>query len=58
VLVAVLAFAGPKAPLTPHRLVKNLAGGNKEALLWSADEIRAKCAEAAGYWDEWCVVAD
>ena len=28
VLVAVLAFAGPEAPLTPHRLVANLAGGN------------------------------
>lgn len=30
VLVAVLAFAGPKAPLTPYRLISNLAGGNKE----------------------------
>lgn len=58
VIVAVLASAGPRAPLTPHRLVKNLAGGNKEALLWSADEIRTKAAEAAAYDDQWVVVAD
>ncbi len=58
VIVAVLAFAGPQAPLTPHRLVSNLAGGNKEALTWSADEIRAKAKAVAGYWDDWEVVAD
>ena len=58
VLVAVLASAGPKAPLGYERFVKNLAGGNKEALVWSADEIRAKASELPVYWDQWCVVAD
>lgn len=58
VLVAVLAAAGPKAPLTPIRFVENLAGGNKEALLWSADEIRQKAKGVADYDREWVVVAD
>lgn len=58
ILVAVLAFAGPKAPLTPTRLVHNLAGGNNEAAGWTADEIRAKAEEVKQYWDEWVVVAD
>jgi len=59
VLVAVLAFAGPKAPaLGSHRLIHNLAGHNKEALLWSADEIRAKALEAKTYDDAWGTVAD
>jgi hypothetical protein len=58
VVVAVLAFAGPKAPLTPYRLVINLAGGNKEALAWTVDEIRGKARESKAYWDEWEVVAD
>jgi len=58
VLVAVLASAGPKAPLTPTRFLKNLAGGNREALVWSADEIRAKAKEVGDYDSQWCVVAD
>ncbi len=59
VIVAVLAGAGPKAPAyTPGRLVSNLAGGNKDALAWTADEIRAKAVESAGYDSEWGVVAD
>jgi hypothetical protein len=58
VLVAVLASVGPKSPLTPDRFVKNLAGGNREALAWNADEIRAKATEIADYYSEWCVVAD
>lgn len=58
VLVAVIAAAGPQAPLSPDRLVSNLAGGNKEALTWSADEIRAKAQATKEYWDEWSIVAD
>ena len=58
VLVAPLAFSGPKAPYPLGVLVHNLAGGNKEALLWSADEIREKATETNAYWGEWCVVAD
>lgn len=57
VLVAVLAGSGPQAPLTPDRLVKNLAGGNKEAAEWSYDEIVAKARETADHWSRWCVVA-
>jgi hypothetical protein len=58
VVVAVLAFAGPKPPLTPYRLVHNLAGGNKEALVWTADEIREKAVESLAYDREWATVAD
>ena len=58
VLVAVLAFAGPESPLPPYRLVWNLAGGNREAALWSADEIRAKAKAAIDYDNAWCPVAD
>lgn len=58
VLVAVLAFAGPKAPLSPYRLAHNLAGGNNEAAKWTADEIRAKAAESLAYDREWSSVAD
>ncbi|MBI4434843.1 hypothetical protein HY635_03475 [Candidatus Uhrbacteria bacterium] len=58
VIVAVLASAGPNPPLTPFRFVANLAGGNNEALAWTADEIRAKALEIAAYADGWDVVAD
>lgn len=58
ILVAVLAFAGPKAPLLPYRLIHNLAGGNNEALNWSADQIRIKAKESLDYDSELCVVAD
>lgn len=59
VLIAVLAGAGvEEPPFTPYRLVSNLAGGNREALKWKADEIRKKAKEAISYDDEWAVVAD
>jgi hypothetical protein len=58
VIAAVLASAGPQSPLTPERFVHNLAGGNKEALLWSANEIRERAADIVDYWREWSVVAD
>lgn len=59
VLVAVLASSGPKvSPLTPFRLVHNLAGGNLEAQQYSADEIRAKAKESLLYHNAWSTVAD
>ncbi len=58
VVVAVLAFAGPKSPLSPRTLVHNLAGGNHEALQWNVDEIHSIAKQVEGYWEEWCVVAD
>jgi hypothetical protein len=58
VLVAVLASTGPRSPLTAHRFVSNLSGGNKEVLGWSIEEIRSKANEISAYWDEWDVVAD
>lgn len=57
VLVAVIASSGPEAPLTPHRLVSNLAGGNKEALEWTKEEIHDKAKATKEYWDKYCVVA-
>lgn len=58
VIVAVLAFAGPKSPLPPNTFLHNLAGGNHEALSWTADEIRSTAQQVKAYWNEWCVVAD
>lgn len=58
VLVAVLASAGPKPPLTPFRFVHNLAGGNNEAKGWTADEIRSQAEVILAYDKVWCVVAD
>lgn len=58
VLVAVLGFAGPKSPLPKGTFIHNLAGGNREAALYSADEIRRMAAEIESYWGEWSIVAD
>lgn len=58
VLVAVLANSGPPSPLTPFRLVHNLAGGNLEAQQYTADEIRAKAKESLEYHNAWSTVAD
>ena len=58
VIVAVLAFAGPQSPLTPHRLVHNLAGGNNEVASWTKEEIQEKAKASLEYWNTWEVVAD
>lgn len=58
VVVAVLGFAGPTPPLSPYRFVSNLAGGNNEALTYTADQIRQMAKDIKAYDDEWCVVAD
>lgn len=58
VLVAVLASVGGCSPLPPYRLVHNLAGGNNEALLYTADEIRSMAKESIDFWNEWHTVAD
>lgn len=59
VIIAVLSSVhGKKSTLSPYRFVKNLAGGNHEALLWTADEIRDKACEIAEQEDGWSVVAD
>lgn len=57
VLVAVIASSGPQAPLPPWRFVSNLAGGNREALDWTADEIRSKARDIHDYWLSYEVVA-
>lgn len=57
VILAVLASSGPPSPLTPWRFVSNLAGGNNEALIWTADEIRNKAKEIKEYWSNYSVVA-
>ena len=58
VVVAVLGFAGPNPPLSPYRFVSNLAGGNNEALTYTADDMRRMAKDIKAYDDEWCVVAD
>jgi hypothetical protein len=55
--VAVIASSGPESPLSPWRFVSNLAGGNREALDWTADEIRQKAQDVRDYWSEYEVVA-
>ena len=57
VLVAVIAASGPQSPLPPWRFVSNLAGGNREALAWTADEIRQKARDIHDYWLRYEVVA-
>jgi hypothetical protein len=57
VLVAVLA-ATTESPLSPYRFVWNLAGGNREALTWTADEIRAKARVIMDFDNLWSPVAD
>ena len=58
VLVTVLAFAGPQSQLSPHRFTANLAGGNHEAQVWTADEIRAKARDIMSYDNQGTTVAD
>lgn len=59
VLVAVLASCeNAPSTLSPYRFVKNLAGGNHEALVWTADEIRNKAKEIAANTDLFSTVAD
>jgi len=57
VLVAVIASSGPESPLSPWRLTSNLAGGNREAMAWTADEIRQKARDVHDYWLAYEVVA-
>jgi hypothetical protein len=57
VLVAVIVSSGPESPLSPWRFVSNLAGGNREAMAWTADEIRSKAQEVRDYWGTYEVVA-
>jgi hypothetical protein len=57
VLVAVIASSGPEAPLPPWRFVSNLAGGNREAMVWSGDEVRLKARDIHDYWKTYEVVA-
>lgn len=58
VIVAILGDSGVPSQLDPYRFTSNLAGGNNEALTWSADEIRAKARHIKEYDDAYCVVAD
>lgn len=59
VIVAVLASVGAQvSPLSPYRLVWNLAGGNREADLWTADEIRERARAAIAHDCVWSTVAD
>lgn len=45
VLVAVLASSGKPAKMSVYTFVRNLAGANNEAMIWTADEIREKAKE-------------
>lgn len=58
VLVAILAYAGPKAPVSPYRFVANLAGGNNAYKDKTLEELRAEAQDVIAYDNEWCVVSD
>jgi len=61
VIVAVLASVGPKPPLSSHRFVRNLAGGNTSYSIEGGYSIEKAIAEAkaiAAYEQEWVTVAD
>ena len=61
VVVAVLASAdGVPNPLPrgTYRLAHCLAGGNKEALAWTLEEVKQMCTDSVAYEDTFCVVAD
>ena len=58
VLVAVIAFAGPKSPLPAWRFVCNLAGGNLNAQELSGEAIRQEAKGIRDYWTTWAVVSD
>lgn len=57
VVVAVLASSGAPPQLSPHRFTANLAGGNHEAQVWTADEIRQKAKDIMSA-DHFVAVAD
>jgi hypothetical protein len=58
VIVAVLAAAGPKPPLTPYRFVSNLAGGNRDAETYTIDDVKRIAREIIAYSNDWAIVAD
>jgi len=58
VLVAILATDGSEPVYSYERFVKNLAGGNNEALTWTADEIRTKASEIVPGNETYMTVAD
>lgn len=58
VLVAVLASGSEQSQLSPYRFTANLAGGNHEAQVWTADEIRQKSRDIMTYIGNCVSVAD
>lgn len=60
VLVAVLASAGPRPPLSSHRFVRNLAGGNAKYQSddYTIETAREEAATIANYERDYITVAD
>ena len=58
VIIAVLATPNDEPKLGTYRFVHNLAGGNNEALTYSADEIRSMAKEIIGKENKFSTVAD
>lgn len=61
VLVAVIAAAGPKPPVSSHRFVRNLAGGNnayKAENGYTLEKAIEEAKKIAEYEKEWVTVAD
>lgn len=58
VVVAVLADVTDNPQLGAYRFVHNLAGGNREALVWTADEIREQAKSIISRENKYVTVAD
>jgi hypothetical protein len=58
VIVAVLAFAGPKAPISPLRFVANLGGGNRDFEAYDKAKLVEMAKESNSYHTEWSTVSD
>ena len=58
VIVAVLAGVVDNPTMSAYRFVSNLGGGNNEALLYSADEIRKMAKEIISNENKYITVAD
>lgn len=60
VIVAVLASAGPRSPLSSHRFVRNLAGGNTSyaSECYTIERAVEEAKEIVTYEQEWVTVSD
>lgn len=57
-IVAVIASAGPRPPVSPFCFVANMGGGNNAYLTKTVEELREEARAVVAYDSEWVVVSD